>query len=179
MLAVCFHLTARDGHSVPRATLFPVAVITAQRALGTGGRRSSPPHVGWPPLSLLQTSLLKPSPTPLFPSHHSATLLAALLRGGHRFTSHHLAPPAPRTCPQRRLATPGNGIPPPSSSSVSTSSVVAFSDCFPNPPTLQQAPRRQRAPPRPLLRPPRPLARPLTSASSQSVRAPPQKRLPR
>jgi hypothetical protein len=63
-------LTARDGHPVPHAALFPVAAFTAWRALGASGCRSPPPHVGWPPLSLLRTSLRKPPPTPLFTSHH-------------------------------------------------------------------------------------------------------------
>jgi hypothetical protein len=39
-------------------------MLTMQRALGAGGPRSSPPHVGChPPLSMLQTSPRKPPPT--------------------------------------------------------------------------------------------------------------------
>jgi hypothetical protein len=100
-------------------------------------------------------------------------------RTGPKGAPRHRAPPAPRACPQHRLAKLGNGIPPPSSSSMSTSPMTAFSDCSPTLPTPQRVPCRQGAPPRPLLWLPRPLLRPLTGVSSSSARAPPQKSLPR
>jgi hypothetical protein len=62
------------------------------------GERSVPvatcrhrPHGLPPPLSLLRTSLRKPPPSSLFPSHRSVVLLVALLYIGHRFTAvdHH------------------------------------------------------------------------------------------
>jgi hypothetical protein len=79
----------------------------------------------------------------------------------------------PRACPQHRLAKSCDGTSPPSSSSTSTSPVVASSTCSPTPSTSQGAPCRQGGPPRPPLRPPRPLPQPLTGVSSPSARAPP------
>jgi hypothetical protein len=63
-------LTTQYGRSVPRAALFLVVALIAQRALDASGHRSSPPHVGWPPLSLLRMSPRKLPPTPL----HSSTI---------------------------------------------------------------------------------------------------------
>jgi hypothetical protein len=67
------------------------AVFTVQRALGTGGHRSSPPHVAWPPLSLLGMSPRKLPPTLILPSTvrpHSSLLYSTLATS---------SPPSPAT----------------------------------------------------------------------------------
>jgi hypothetical protein len=59
---------------------------------------------------------------------------------GCRQAPHHRAPLAPRACPQHRLVKLGNGIPPSSSSTTSTSAVAAFSGCSPTPLTPLRGP---------------------------------------
>jgi hypothetical protein len=127
-------------------------------------RRQWPPvvatHVGCPPPPL--TTALDVTEEVIshfaFPSHHSAALLAALLRAVCCFIRHCPSPmsrqelsdrakmsassPCP-SCTKSLAAAPaseaGHGISKSSSSFVSTSSVVALSDCPPppTPPTLQ------------------------------------------
>jgi hypothetical protein len=83
------YLTGRANMS---AAHFPVATITMRRALNAGGCQSSPSTWVGPSLPLLQTTLRKSSPTPLFPLPRSAALLTALLHTDHCFIHHCLSP---------------------------------------------------------------------------------------
>jgi hypothetical protein len=196
--AARFCLTVQDGRSVLQATLFLVTVPTTRRALGIGGRWSSPSHVGCTryPCSGHHRGSRRPLCSylpPFSPPPHYSALHWLLLRSPSPAVDElppscltrpkeahcHCAPPAPRAFPQRRLATLSHRISPPSSSSASTSSVTTISVCSPTPPTPHRVPRHHGALPRPLLQPPRPLLQPLTGAASPSARASPHKPLPR
>jgi hypothetical protein len=48
-------------------------MLTAQRALDAGGRRSSPPHVGWPPLIAAPDIIDEAATHSAPPSHRSAS----------------------------------------------------------------------------------------------------------
>jgi hypothetical protein len=141
--------------------------------LGADGRRSSPPTWVGHSLSLLRTSSEGAIAHFTFPLPHSAACLTALLCTSSCFSCHcpssmsrpelsDLAkrsfssprPPAPRACPLRQPAKPGDGISLPPSSSVSASPAAARSDCSPTLLTLQQALIRQGALLQPRLRPP-------------------------
>jgi hypothetical protein len=136
MSAAISILTAWDGCRVRCATLFLMATHTARRVLGVDCRRSSLPHVGWPPLPLLRTSPRKLPPTPLFPSH-----CLAVIR--HPSLMHH--PRAvrpgqkehPITMPLLHQEPARSGILALSSSSTSTSPVAAYPDCSLTLPTPQ------------------------------------------
>jgi hypothetical protein len=160
-----FRLTTRDSHSVPRA-----APIPGGRAHHTEStqRRWLPvvaAHVGWPLLSTAPDPR-EPSPTLLFPSlvqSHSLLLCSAPAAASPTIPHRRRAAPScptgpkgapspraastPRVCPQRLLSKTGHGISSPPSSSASTSPVAACSDRSPTPPTPQQAPCHQGAPP--------------------------------
>jgi hypothetical protein len=124
-------LTTQDGCPVPHAALFLVATLIAQRVLGTGGRRSSPPHVTYPHTPApditeeAATHSDPPSHSLAPPPHSSAPHRPQLLPPslgadepppsyltGPKEAPRHHAPPAPRACPQHRLAKLGNVIPP-------------------------------------------------------------------
>jgi hypothetical protein len=177
MSAAHFCLAAQDGHLVPHT-----APIPSGRAHHMESARRR-----WPPVVAALTTALDVTEGAVAhfalspPSFGHAPRCSALCRPllQRCFSPlpqgmpHHRAPPAPRACPQHRLAKPGHRTSPPSSSSVSTSPTIASSACSPTLSTPQRAPRRQRAPPRPPLRPPRPLPWTLTGVSSLLAHAPP------
>jgi hypothetical protein len=155
MSASCFHLTAQDGRSVPHTAPIP------------GGHRSSLPmwvgppyhcprrHQGSrrplhfsPPTIRLRTLLLRSVPAAASPAITHRRRVAPSCPTEPKEAPCHRAPPAPRVCPQRRLAKSGHGISPLSSSSVSTTPAAAFSDCSPHlaDPVASFAPPRSSSP---------------------------------
>jgi hypothetical protein len=152
MSADRFCLTARDG----RPVLCDAPVPGGHAHHAESARCRWPlvvaAHMGWPLLATTSNVNEEVVAHSAFPLPRLAALLAALLRAsrylacrcpsvrsrpscptGPKGTPRPRAPPAPRAGPQRRLAKPGHGISPPSSSSKSTSSVAARSNCSPLP----------------------------------------------
>jgi hypothetical protein len=112
--------------------LFPMAVLTVRRVHDASGRRSSPPHVGWPPvitaLNVTEEATAHsafplppfghaphcsaPHRPPLRPPSPITNEAAPSCPTRPKGVSRHRAPPAPRACPQHRLAKPGHRISP-------------------------------------------------------------------
>jgi hypothetical protein len=128
MLAARFHLTSRDGHPVPRATLVP----------GGCAHRTESARCRWPPVVAAPLGLAPLTTTPDITEEATTHLAFPLCPFGHarcyaphrpplhppspivdkpppscqtspKGAPHPHAPPAPRACPQRQLAKPGHG----------------------------------------------------------------------
>jgi hypothetical protein len=191
-------LTARDGCSVLCATLFLVVMLTAQRALDAGGRRSSPPHVGWPPLIAAPdiideaaTHSAPPSHRSGSPPHCSAPHQPPLHPSSPATAEPPLSGPTrPKGAPHHRaLCTKRLPATPASEGRQRDAPIVIFlcehltggslHRLLPHPTDTATSSTPPRSSSRPLLRPPRPLLRPLTGTSSPLAHASPQKCLPR